>query len=299
MTLRNNLLIISFIFLVWIILNSFSVLAIENVTLKDAEDCLKTADLSMRDLVDGSFNIQRINDSIKTGTIILEAQKLLEEKGKKADYSLVLSYCDDVENVKKMAYEARDMLYSLEKTYEEFKVKAEKVGLNISEINNLIADVRQEMKDERYEKAKEKIPGIEKKIIEVEAEATTMNIFYKAVTRGIRQFLAENYIKIIIIFAVLLVLYIIYHVKIKKAIILKKIKKLEVEKDVLKDLIKKTQRDYFQEGKISEGIYNIRTKRFAELIRDLDRQIPLLREELEKLNVKLRNSSFTSEIKDF
>ena len=44
----------------------------------------------------------------------------------------------------------------------------------------------------------------------------------------------------------------------------------------------KIQKDYFQEGKIPEGEYNIKTKKYAELIRDIDRQIPLLQEELAK-----------------
>ena len=44
-----------------------------------------------------------------------------------------------------------------------------------------------------------------------------------------------------------------------------------------------TQRDYFQYGKIPEGEYNIKTKRFAELVRDIDRQVPLLKEEIIKL----------------
>ena len=44
------------------------------------------------------------------------------------------------------------------------------------------------------------------------------------------------------------------------------------------------QKDYFQYGKIAEGEYNIKTKKFAELIRDIDRQVPLMQEELAKLN---------------
>jgi len=69
-------------------------------------------------------------------------------------------------------------------------------------------------------------------------------------------------------------------------IIENKINNLELRRKTLQGLMKKTQLDYFQNGIISEGNFNLRTKKFAEFIRDIDREIPLLKEDLVKINRK-------------
>lgn len=66
----------------------------------------------------------------------------------------------------------------------------------------------------------------------------------------------------------------------------RKIQNLEMRKKTLKGLIMKTQGDYFNSGNMSESAYEIRTKKFAEIVRDIDRQIPLLQEELVKIGRK-------------
>jgi hypothetical protein len=45
------------------------------------------------------------------------------------------------------------------------------------------------------------------------------------------------------------------------------------------------QKNYFQFGTLPEGEYNIKIKKYAELVRDIDRQIPLLQEEMAKLKM--------------
>jgi hypothetical protein len=52
---------------------------------------------------------------------------------------------------------------------------------------------------------------------------------------------------------------------------------------VLQELIARTQRDYFEKGNIGEDTYNIRINRFGEMIRDINRQVPLIREQLAKV----------------
>jgi len=74
----------------------------------------------------------------------------------------------------------------------------------------------------------------------------------------------------------------------------RKIQRLELRKEKILDIIKDAQREYFQDGKMSEGIFNIKTKKLAELIRDIDRQIPMLRERLAELG---KRENFNRELK--
>jgi hypothetical protein len=49
-----------------------------------------------------------------------------------------------------------------------------------------------------------------------------------------------------------------------KMMLMKKLERLQNRKRTVKELVMQTQKNYFQYGKIPEGEYNIKTKRFAE-----------------------------------
>jgi hypothetical protein len=67
-----------------------------------------------------------------------------------------------------------------------------------------------------------------------------------------------------------------------------KINHLNKEKEVVYNLIKELQKDYFEKQKIAENSYKIKIKKYGEIIRDINRQIPLLQAELEKKKRSLR-----------
>ena len=69
-----------------------------------------------------------------------------------------------------------------------------------------------------------------------------------------------------------------------------KFSNLHTRKKVINNLLKNTQKDYFKTRKMSEADYKIRIKKFKELIRDIDRQIMVLKEDLFKLNKKNKTS---------
>jgi hypothetical protein len=56
--------------------------------------------------------------------------------------------------------------------------------------------------------------------------------------------------------------------------------RLRAEQEVIRSLIAKSQKDYFEKGKLSEATYHARIEKYSEMIRDLERQIPLINEEL-------------------
>jgi len=80
-------------------------------------------------------------------------------------------------------------------------------------------------------------------------------------------------------------------------ILRKQLKNLKIRKESLRDLIGNTQKDYFQFGKMSEREYEIRTRNFAEMIRDIDRQIPLVEEKLVKYGKTREGKRVEEEVK--
>ena len=58
------------------------------------------------------------------------------------------------------------------------------------------------------------------------------------------------------------------------------------QKKALNTLIQNMQKSYFKTKKLSETEYTIKLKKFKELIRDIDRQIIVLKEEMFKVKKK-------------
>lgn len=245
-----------------------------------AEKCFNDSIQTMSQLEKDGFNILRVNDTLKIAEDIFNTQIIKEKKNTTSDYTQVITSCDSIEKIRLLAYEAKDELFVLNKDYNDFKIKSQGYEINTTEVDVLMKALNQSFNDERYENLIEQIPIVNNKMIEVQSSATALNSFYKAASRGVKQIIQDNLTLIIVFFVILIGLLVIYRLYLKRRIIENKIARLEVEKKALQEMIKRIQKQYFEEGKMAEGEYNIRTKKFAELIRDIERQIPLLKEEI-------------------
>ena len=196
------------IFIVLAIFLTTLISAAENTTTttrSDAEKCINNSQSVVDQLSNEGFNTIRVNDIIKNSNDILDAQKIKEKKNQSTDYSKIISSCQSIEQIKSLAYTAKDEIFVLNKDYEIFKNKSISYGLNTSEVDILMKILNQSMGDERYESVIQQIPIINQKIIETEASATTVNLYYKTVSRGIKQIILDNLPTIIAVFVILIV----------------------------------------------------------------------------------------------
>ena len=157
----------------------------------------------------------------------------------------------------------------------------------------MIDEIENEIETERYEKVSPLVEQTYEKISEVQAEQTALRAFYEGTTKGLKRFFERNWVSILISIGVAFILFLIYMRTVSVWIIKRKIRGLEFRKEKILEIIRGAQREYFQDGKLSEGIYNIKTKKLAELIRDIDRQIPMLLERLARFE-KNKTRSFQS-----
>ena len=65
-----------------------------------------------------------------------------------------------------------------------------------------------------------------------------------------------------------------------------KLNNLFIQKRAINKLLKNMQEGYFKTKKLSKSEYNIKLKKFKELIRDIDRQIMVLKEDMFKFEKK-------------
>jgi|SRR3989344_3114599 len=280
---KGNKALLFVIFSVVIILTIFSFIDSAetiNITQTTAVMCINDSKQIMQQMVDDRFNVISINDSIKQAESLFASQVILQEKKRPYNFGLVTSYCDNVQKIRENAIIARDDFDSLLKVYNDSFTSS----MNASSVDILIYQIREDIAAERYSEVSALVDKAYSEISRVKSSYTALNLIYRNTTRSLKLFLEKNWKIILSILVILLVLFLIYHIKIAKWIIERKIEKLKIRKNTIKGLIMNVQKDYFQYGKIAEGEYNIKTKKFAELIRDIDRQVPLMQEELAKLN---------------
>jgi len=244
-------------------------------------------------MADEGFNVLSIEDNIKQAEATYVAQGLLKEKKSNYDFALVFPYCDTVKQIREDALAAQDEVNSLMMFYNDSIIP----GMDTTTIDAMINDVNDAIKNERYTEVSAIVEKTYTEITTVRSSYTALNIFYKSTARGIMAFLTSknrilqiaNWQFLTGLVVLILILLLIYRVQIRKMRLNRQLSKLINRKKTIKELVMKTQKDYFQYGKIPEGEYNIKTKRFAELIRDIDRQIPLVQEELAKISGGAKN----------
>lgn len=285
MKMKNKKTIIFGIFLLFgIIFLSGIAAAEENLTLKEqAEGCLGDSEKIMNELIESGFNINKVNDTLAVASELYKAQSS-KLRVKDSDFSFVLNYCGEIEETRETAYVARDEFDALVKFYNEA------FDENVSVIDEMIYEIENEIETERYEKVSPLVEQTYEKISEVQAEQTALRAFYEGTTKGLKRFFERNWISILISIGVAFILFLVYLRTVSVWIIKRKIRGLEFRKEKILDIIRSAQREYFQDGKLSEGIFNIKTKKLAELIRDIDRQIPMLREKLARFEKKKTGS---------
>ncbi|MBI2629806.1 hypothetical protein HYW76_01770 [Candidatus Pacearchaeota archaeon] len=260
--------------------NAYAETSNNNVSLeKQAVVCLNESAQIIEEMRAEGFNVIRVNDSFIQAQNSFSVQMSLKEKNKSHDFSLVLPYCKEIEDIKDIAISSLDELTALKKFYNDSVVE----GMNTTSVDKLIINIEEEIKNERYEQVKALVDQAYQELINIQSSYTTLNLFYESTTRSLKIFLYKNWIIILSILVILAIFLFIYKRNITRWMIKRKINKLELRKKTLKGLIVQAQEGYFEKGTLSEANYNIRINKFAELVRDIDRQIPLLMEELSRV----------------
>lgn len=249
--------------------------------IKDAKSCLDK-------MISKDIPVNRANESLNEAIQLYEAQLALEKRGGKSEYKLVTEFANETCQVQEISQKAKDELEVFLETY----IESNKT-INLSAMDGMYFEIINSFREERFEETISLIDDGYEKLSEIEASQTAFNLFYTTTTRTIRNFLIENWIKISAGFAITIILLMIFWKSLKILKIKLKIRALRIEKETLKGLIKNLQYNYFETKKVSETEFRVKLNKFKEMIRDVDRQIPLLKEEIEKINKKEKGKEQT------
>ena len=241
----------------------------------DAQTCLNNSEKIIDNFKINNYSYYRLNDSFKQATIIFVSQS----SSTNPDFSYVQKYCDDIKNVSKLGIDSRISFLALKNFYDLSLTS----DMNTSNIDLLMKQIQTEIDNERYELVPDLIDKGYNLIIDTKSSNNAFNLFYNSTQTGFANFFQNNLIFILIFLAICLVLFLAYRTTITKYIIQNKIANLEKRKESIKELMKKTQKEYFQDNVLSEVAYNVRINTYGDMVRDIDRQIPLLKESLVKV----------------
>ncbi len=236
---------------------------------------LNQSRIDLQEMIDAGFNVLRINDTLNEAEQLFEAQYALMKTEGTPDFSLILERTNEITDLRKQAEEMNDELKALEERLKEIESE--------SETHAIFNKAKEEFTDERYDMVTELVEEAYGKISEEQALQTRFKAIYVASTKTIFDFFKKRWKDIISTIIFIILIYFFTHKRIAIFFINRKINNLNFEKEVLGKLIKKAQYEYFHLRKIPEELYHIRIGKFGQLIRDVDRKIPLLLEEKEKI----------------
>jgi len=287
--IKNKGLIFTIIALSLLVITSMQISAQnENISTSNytlAANVLNQSRIDMQEMIEEGFNVFRVNDTLNQITQLFDAQYALELRGGKPDYSLVLEGSKIITNIKEQSENVKDELTVLESRFENLDKEKESYSI--------FNKAKKEFEDERYEQSVEFIEETYLKIDEEQSLQTKVGVIYESGTATIIKFIKKRWKGLTFTIIFLILFYLIFHKKIAIYLIDRKINELYFEKGVLEKLTKENQYEYFHLFKIPEELYNVRIEKFGELIRDIDRQIPLLLEKKEK--IKRSGQDFSDE----
>ena len=249
-----------------------------------AKELLNQAEKDILEMASKNIPTLRVNETYGEALQLYSAQIAFEEKGGKADYKLITEDVSKIDLIKKDALEANDELEVFKKDYENANKE-----VNLSEMQGEYDQIILSFNQERFEDTLVLINKGYDRISEIQSSHTVVNAVYLVTSKTLKKFFIENWMRIIVTLAVVFILLLIFWNALKRLRMRIKLNNLIMQKKSINELIKKMQGDYFKTKKISETEYNIKLKFYEEFIRDIDRQIMMLREEMfkrEKSNLK-------------
>ncbi len=284
LNINYKLVILTIIIGLFLISGSFALNTIANNESIQAKSTLNQAEKDISEMMSKNISILRVNETYQEAVQLYSAQLALEEKNGRADYKLVIEYASKISSIKKIALEADDELIVFKKNYENAEKQANLSGMQ-EDYNQIILSFN----EERFEDTLNLIKKGYDRISEIQSSQTAMNLVYLATSRTIKNFFIKNGLKIVIIGGIALFLLLIFWNTLTRLRMRIKLNNLIMQKKAINGLIKEMQETYFKSKKMSETEYKIKLKNYEEFIRDIERQIMVLKEETFKINKKAKN----------
>jgi len=257
-----------------------TIIAASNESIEAAHS-IAQAKINLIEIQERQIPTSNANESYQEALQLYDAQMALEELHKKARFDLIMEYTANVAEIKKVAFNAQDELNIFVRVF-----KSSNQSMNLSAMFNDYEAILQSFEEERFEDTINLIEEGYATLSEVQSSQTTFNIFYASTTKNIKDFFATQWKTILIIIGAIFLFLLLFWNTLLRLKIRSELHTLIIRRKSLKELIKKLQSDYFTHKNIPASSYQIKLKKFESMILDINRQIPLLKEDMVKIETK-------------
>ncbi|NPE26480.1 hypothetical protein HNV12_00575 [Methanococcoides sp. SA1] len=186
------------------------------------------------------------------------------------DYTDVLVSLDDMVERRDSAFEIFDSINIVERSVEKYE------EFDMSEARGFLIEARTAFEEERYGDAEEFLDKARESVDVKSSEASLLG----GLKRGVTNFFYKYWIYVLLFFVLIGFVGAVFYKNIQKWVLKRRILKMKTEEKVLLDLMQKSQRDRFQDNKISGLVYNIRMKKYEEKLAEIKRMLPVLEKQV-------------------
>jgi len=248
-------------------------------TADEAREALSEVERTIKKMNQSDIPTKRVSDLYRQANSSYQTQLERNSTGKETDYSGVLNTADQIQSIRTEAFRAKDQLALLRSRIDELDQDED---LNLSDAKEELERAETEFQDERFERSQNHIDQAYQEISEAQSAVTQAQAFAAATRDRFRMFLADNWKPLSTATILLALLSYLGHKEYRIWRLKRDKHGLKQKREVLHSLIADAQHDYFQQNEMAQSTYNTRTDKYGELIRDINRQLPLINEELEK-----------------
>ncbi len=198
------------------------------------------------------------------------SKELIEE-----NYPKIIELTDKIDESKKQAFEARDLITAIESKMQEYKVLD--IDITIAELT--LQDAKEAILEERYDDALELATRTDTELESKRAEISLA----KTLLLASRGFFVKNAGALIRTLIVVLIIAAIAQHPLRIYMLKKKITRLNAEEKALHMLMKDAQKKRFASGKITESMYNIKMQVYKKKLDYVKENLPLAEKKLQRL----------------
>jgi hypothetical protein len=259
-----------------------TVASLPNVTLgaKNNETLarLGAANDSVARMREAGLPYLRANDLLEIAQQWYDGQTAIELSGTTPDYTFSLQKVSEILAIEQNSFAVDDDLKAL-----LVRMQGADKDANLLSANSLMAQAAQEFRDGRIEEAKTLINQAYDDVSNAESEAVHSRTMVESTRKNIETFLEENWRPILAAVLGVLVFSFVFQKQIRRFLLNAKLRSVMREREVIASMLRTLQKDYFEKKTMSELTYHVKTKKYSDIARNINRQVPLLKEELKKV----------------
>lgn len=220
---------------------------------------------------------QRINNTLDELNQSIRARRGLEERNETVSWQPIQGRLGEVQDVLDIIVIANDEIESARLYLETLDDEG-----NYSNAVSYLESAEEQFDLERYELVEENIESFYEEVSRIQSRSAAGSLLDNTATT-VQDLISMYGVNVLLFFVVSGILLFAFKKPLATYYFDRGIDRLEMEKDVLRDLIRENQDNYFNKNSISQTTYDTRNKQYKELLRESTRQIYNLQEKKEKL----------------